>query len=119
MDLLKRPEMTYGDIAHLKGEPLADERAAEQVEITAKYAGYIARQQEEIEQLRRYENTLLPQDLAYEKVGGLSNEIIQKLTEAQPETLGVASRISGVTPAAISQLLIHLKKHHSLQKKSA
>jgi len=119
MDLLKRPEITYNHIGNLKGEPVADPQVAEQVEISAKYEGYIARQQEEIEQLRRYENTLLPKELDYAKVGGLSNEIVQKLSTAQPETLGVASRISGVTPAAISQLLIHLKKHHSLHKKSA
>jgi len=119
MDLLKRPEITYNHIGNLKGEAVADPQVAEQVEISAKYEGYIARQQEEIEQLRRYENTLLPKELDYAKVGGLSNEIVQKLSTAQPETLGVASRISGVTPAAISQLLIHLKKHHSLHKKSA
>jgi len=119
MDLLKRPEITYNHIGSLKGEAAADPQVAEQVEISAKYEGYIARQQEEIEQLRRYENTLLPKELDYAKVGGLSNEIVQKLSTAQPETLGVASRISGVTPAAISQLLIHLKKHHSLHKKSA
>ena len=92
---------------------------AEQVEIAAKYEGYIARQLDEIEQMRRYENTLLPADLDYSQVGGLSNEIVQKLTEIQPETLGTASRIQGVTPAALSQLLIYLKKKHSIQKQSA
>ena len=80
------------------------------MEIQAKYDGYIARQLEEIEQLRRYENTKLPTDLEYDAIGGLSNEVKQKLQTVQPETLGVASRISGVTPAAISQILIHLKK---------
>lgn len=109
-DLLKRPGLNYSQVANLKGEPVADVQVAEQVEIQAKYDGYIARQLEEIEQLRRYENTKLPTDLEYDAIGGLSNEVKQKLQTVQPETLGVASRISGVTPAAISQILIHLKK---------
>jgi tRNA uridine 5-carboxymethylaminomethyl modification enzyme len=117
MDLLKRPEIQYQHIGHLKGEPVSDPRVAEQVEIAAKYEGYIARQLEEIEQMRRYENTVLPTDLDYSKVGGLSNEIVQKLTEIGPETLGTASRIQGVTPAALSQLLIYLKKYHAILKK--
>ena len=119
MDLLKRPEITYSDVGSLKGEPAENAQVAEQVEIAAKYEGYIARQLDEIEQMRRYENTLLPADLDYSQVGGLSNEIVQKLTEIQPETLGTASRIQGVTPAALSQLLIYLKKKHSIQKQSA
>jgi len=118
MDLLKRPEIKYPDVGSLKGTPPTDLRVQEQVEIAAKYEGYINRQLEEIEQMRRYENTLLPQDLAYEKVGGLSNEIVQKLTDQRPETLGSASRIQGVTPAALSQLLIYLKKHHAITKKA-
>lgn len=119
MDLLKRPEITYGDIGNMKGEPASNPQVAEQVEIAAKYDGYIVRQLEEIEQMRRYENTILPADLDYTQVGGLSNEIIQKMSEAKPETLGHASRIQGVTPAALSQLLIYLKKKHSIQKQSA
>ncbi|MFT6259505.1 MAG: tRNA uridine 5-carboxymethylaminomethyl modification enzyme [Bermanella sp.] len=119
MDLLKRPEITYGDICGLKGAAVADPQVSEQVEIAAKYDGYIVRQLEEIEQMRRYEDTLLPADVEYSMVGGLSNEIIQKMTELRPETLGHASRIQGVTPAALSQLLIYLKKKHSIQKKSA
>ncbi|UTW48319.1 tRNA uridine-5-carboxymethylaminomethyl(34) synthesis enzyme MnmG [Bacterioplanoides sp. SCSIO 12839] len=109
-DLLKRPGLNYSQVANLKGESVEDAQVAEQVEIQAKYDGYIARQLEEIEQLRRYENTKLPTDLEYDAIGGLSNEVKQKLQTVQPETLGVASRISGVTPAAISQILIHLKK---------
>lgn len=109
-DLLKRPGLNYSQVANLKGEAVEDAQVAEQVEIQAKYDGYIARQLEEIEQLRRYENTKLPTDLEYDAIGGLSNEVKQKLQTVQPETLGVASRISGVTPAAISQILIHLKK---------
>jgi tRNA uridine 5-carboxymethylaminomethyl modification enzyme len=119
MDLLKRPEIEYKDLASLKGEAVADPLVSEQVQIAAKYEGYIVRQLEEIEQMRRYESTILPKDLDYTKVGGLSNEIVQKLSTMQPETLGSANRIQGVTPAALSQLLVYLKKHHSVQKKSA
>ena len=118
-DLLKRPGLTYAQVAGLKGEPVADEQVAEQVEIQAKYDGYIARQLEEIEQLRRYENTKLPTDLDYDTIGGLSNEVKQKLRTLQPETLGVASRISGITPAAISQILVHLKKKNMIERLSA
>lgn len=118
-DLLKRPGLNYAQVANLKGEAVADEQVAEQVEIQTKYDGYIARQLEEIEQLRRYENTKLPTDLDYDAVGGLSNEVKQKLRKSQPETLGVASRISGITPAAISQILIYLKKRNSIQRVTA
>ncbi|GAB3283679.1 tRNA uridine-5-carboxymethylaminomethyl(34) synthesis enzyme MnmG [Parahaliea aestuarii] len=113
-DLLKRPELEYADLAGLKGEPLADAQAAEQVQIQAKYAGYIDRQQEEIDRLRRYEHTRLPADLDYSAVDGLSNEVKQKLGDARPETLARASRIPGVTPAAVSLLLIYLKKRGAL-----
>lgn len=113
-DLLKRPELEYGDIASLKGAPVDDEQAAQQVAIQAKYAGYIDRQQDEIERLRRHENTPLPTDLDYAQVDGLSNEVRQKLAEARPDTLARASRIPGVTAAAISLLLIYLKKRGAL-----
>ena len=113
-DLLKRPELEYADIAQLKGEPTEDIQAAEQVAIQAKYAGYINRQQDEIERLRRYENTALPPDLDYEQVDGLSNEVKQKLGDARPDTLARAGRIPGVTPAAVSLLLIYLKKRGAL-----
>lgn len=113
-DLLKRPELEYADIASLKGEPMADLQAAEQVAIQAKYAGYIDRQQGEIDRLRRYENTALPAELDYEQVDGLSNEVKQKLGDARPDTLARAGRIPGVTPAAVSLLLIYLKKRGSL-----
>jgi tRNA uridine 5-carboxymethylaminomethyl modification enzyme len=118
-ELLKRPGLNYAQVASLKGEPVADPQVAEQIEIQAKYDGYIARQLDEIEQLRRYENTLLPADLDYEAIGGLSNEVKQKLDNLKPATLGVASRISGITPAAISQILIHLKKRNLAGKMSA
>ncbi|MFV8818900.1 tRNA uridine-5-carboxymethylaminomethyl(34) synthesis enzyme MnmG [Haliea sp. E17] len=110
LDLLRRPELEYADIAHLKGVPTEDLQAAQQVEIQAKYAGYIDRQQDEIERLRRHENTRLPEGFDYQQVDGLSNEVKQKLGAAQPETLARASRIPGVTPAAVSLLLIYLKK---------
>jgi tRNA uridine 5-carboxymethylaminomethyl modification enzyme len=115
-DLLKRPGIGYADISSLKGEPLADQQAAEQVEIQAKYAGYIDRQQDEVERLRRYENTVLPASLDYTAVDGLSHEVRQKLSEARPETLARAGRIPGVTPAAVSLLLIYLKKRGALDR---
>ena len=113
-ELLKRPELVYDDVASLKGEATEDRQAAEQVAIQAKYAGYIDRQQSDIERLRRYENTILAVELDYSVVDGLSNEVKQKLSEARPETLARAGRIPGVTPAAVSLLLIYLKKHGAL-----
>ncbi|MFL0797714.1 MAG: tRNA uridine-5-carboxymethylaminomethyl(34) synthesis enzyme MnmG [Cellvibrionaceae bacterium] len=110
-DLLKRPQLSYEKISDLKGEKVSDPQVAEQVEISAKYAGYIDRQQEEVERLRRSENTKIPHNFDYEKVKGLSNEVKQKLKDAKPETLGRASRIPGVTPAAVSLVLIYLKKY--------
>jgi tRNA uridine 5-carboxymethylaminomethyl modification enzyme len=110
-DLLKRPEVTHKDISALTPELEIDSMVSEQVEIDAKYAGYISRQQDEIDRLRRHENTAIPEAFDYSRVSGLSNEIKQKLGEAKPETLARASRIPGVTPAAISLLLITLKKN--------
>lgn len=118
-ELLKRPELEYTDIAYLKGCATEDLQAAQQVEIQAKYAGYIDRQQEDIERLRRYENTRLPEDIDYASVGGLSNEVKQKLSEARPDTLARAGRVPGVTPAAISLLLIYLKKRGALDRPSS
>ncbi|MBB1488339.1 tRNA uridine-5-carboxymethylaminomethyl(34) synthesis enzyme MnmG [Oceanospirillum sediminis] len=114
LDLLKRPELEYDDVASLRGEPVDNPQVAEQVQIQVKYAGYISRQQDEIEKLRRHENTPLPEDMDYSGIDGMSNEIRQKLSEARPETLAAASRIPGVTPAAVSLLLIHLKKRAML-----
>ncbi|MBU6951781.1 tRNA uridine-5-carboxymethylaminomethyl(34) synthesis enzyme MnmG [Hahella sp. HN01] len=119
-DLLKRPEMTWEKLSLLDAEVATTPfEVAEQLEIQVKYAGYIDRQQEEIERLRRNENMALPADLDYSGIQGLSNEIKQKLTEVRPETLAQASRIPGVTPAAVSLLLVHLKKRGSIQRKSA
>jgi tRNA uridine 5-carboxymethylaminomethyl modification enzyme len=114
-DLLRRPEVDYADVAELIG-PLSvdDERLGAQIraqlEVAAKYAGYIERQEEEIARHRRHEETRLPPDLDYARVAGLSNEVRQKLAQIRPGTVGQAARVPGVTPAAVSILLVHLKK---------
>jgi tRNA uridine 5-carboxymethylaminomethyl modification enzyme len=110
LDLLRRPEVDYQSLCELTGGADVAADAAEQVEIHTKYAGYIERQQEEIARLRQSENTLLPADLDYQSLNGLSNEIKHKLADVRPQTVGQASRIPGVTPAAVSLLLVHLKK---------
>ncbi|MGZ0751335.1 tRNA uridine-5-carboxymethylaminomethyl(34) synthesis enzyme MnmG [Kluyvera sichuanensis] len=117
-DLLRRPEMTYEQLTALTPfvPMLEDEQAAEQVEIQVKYEGYIARQQDEIEKQQRNENTLLPATLDYRQVNGLSNEVIAKLNDHKPVSIGQASRISGITPAAISILLVWLKKQGLLRR---
>jgi len=119
MELLRRPELNYSDVASLCGIVKVDTQVAEQVEIAAKYQGYIERQQEEISRMRRHEGTLLPISMDYNAIDGLSNEVKQKLNEHQPANLGQASRIQGVTPAAISLLLVHLKKRNLLKRNSA
>jgi tRNA uridine 5-carboxymethylaminomethyl modification enzyme len=116
LDLLKRPDINYSDIASIKGEAVTNKQIADQVEIQIKYAGYINRQADDIERLRRYENTSFPDDFNFNIIEGLSNEIKQKLTEARPATLARASRLPGVTPASISLLLIYLKKRGALTK---
>ncbi|RCW33205.1 tRNA uridine-5-carboxymethylaminomethyl(34) synthesis enzyme MnmG [Pseudidiomarina tainanensis] len=117
-ELLRRPEISYQDLVKIDalGPGLADEKAVEQVEIQTKYAGYIARQQDEISKQQRHENTQLPAHFDYASIKGLSNEVIAKLNQHQPETVGKAARISGITPAAISMLLVHLKKLGLLRK---
>ncbi|WP_292932738.1 tRNA uridine-5-carboxymethylaminomethyl(34) synthesis enzyme MnmG [Noviherbaspirillum sp.] len=117
-DLLRRPNVSYESLMSLKGVDgqdlagpgVADEAVMEQVEIQVKYAGYIDRQAREVERHDYYENLKLPTEIDYMEVRGLSVEVRQKLNKHRPETLGQASRISGVTPAAISLLLVHLKK---------
>ena len=111
-DLLRRPNVTYTSLTSLAavGSEISDVAVTEQVEIQCKYAGYIDRQTEEIERQRRNEETYIPAWLDYAQVRGLSNEVRQKLQNQQPATIGQASRIPGVTPAAISLLLVHLKK---------
>ena len=110
-ELLKRPEIDYKIIGSLYPEHQVEHKIAEQVEIDAKYSGYIIRQQDEVNRLRRHENTRIPVNFNYQSVKGLSNEVKQKLSEATPETLARAGRIPGVTPAAISLLIVQLKKH--------
>jgi len=117
-DLIRRPEVNYQDLMAIEGvgPALNDAAAAEQVEIQIKYEGYINRQQDEIAKQERNENTRLPAQFDYAVVKGLSNEVVLKLNQAQPETVGQASRISGITPAAISLLLVFLKKQGLLRK---
>jgi tRNA uridine 5-carboxymethylaminomethyl modification enzyme len=131
-DWLRRPEVSYADLnriaretagetadAFIEGDPMPalaarDDRLPEavrlQIEVRAKYSGYIERQQDEIEKQRKHEELPLPADLDYSNVAGLSNEVRQKLAAAKPDTLGQASRLPGITPAAVSVLLIHLKR---------
>ncbi len=110
LDLLKRPEVGYADLIAQHGAPEVDAEIAEQLEIDAKYAGYVDRQQDEIDRRRRYEEAALPSDLDYAAVAGLSAEVRQKLAQHRPQTVAQAGRISGITPAAVSLLLVHLKK---------
>jgi tRNA uridine 5-carboxymethylaminomethyl modification enzyme len=110
-EILKRPDMGFSDIAPLLAEAgNIDADVAQQVEISTKYQGYIDRQQEQVERQRGYESTRLPDGIDYADIPGLSSEVRQKLTKQRPETIGQASRISGITPAAISLLLVYLKR---------
>lgn len=116
-EILRRPEVHYGDVVPA---PMADPEVAEQVEIQAKYEGYIERQRAEVQRREEFESRELPADLDYREVRGLSAEVQQKLNRHRPETLGQAARISGITPAAISLLLVHLKRgFRALDKKRA
>ncbi|NOT84914.1 MAG: tRNA uridine-5-carboxymethylaminomethyl(34) synthesis enzyme MnmG, partial [Methylococcaceae bacterium] len=117
MELLRRPEVNVTELLSFLGanekpvgETVETDAVAEQVAIQAKYAGYIDRQQTEIDRTKRYDHLRLPERLNYPDVPGLSNEVSEKLQKQRPETLGQASRIPGVTPAAVSLLLVHLKK---------
>ena len=109
-DLIRRPELTYGDVASLKGTPVIDTTTADHIETRVKYAGYIARQQDEIDRLKRHENTIIPSDFDFTEVSGLSNEICQKLSEFKPTNIARAGRIQGVTPSALSLLLVYLRR---------
>jgi tRNA uridine 5-carboxymethylaminomethyl modification enzyme len=117
LDLLKRPELRYHDLVKPDDPMSASQDVAEQIEIQAKYSGYIDRQKQEIEKLHRQEDTKIPKSLKINQIQGLSNEVKQKLLDVRPETLAQASRIPGITPAAISILLVFLKKHS--EKKTA
>ncbi|HSG21845.1 MAG TPA: tRNA uridine-5-carboxymethylaminomethyl(34) synthesis enzyme MnmG [Azonexus sp.] len=113
-ELLRRPEVSYSALLSLPGagEAVADPLVVEQLEISAKYQGYIDRQAGEVLRSASYESAVLPDGLDYAAVAGLSNEVKQKLAQHRPQTIGQASRVQGVTPAAISLLLIHLKRHN-------
>jgi tRNA uridine 5-carboxymethylaminomethyl modification enzyme len=122
-EILARPNVSFRSLTQScidlgLREEHPELEVAEQVEIKIKYQGYINRQQGEIEKLKKNENTILPADFDYHSIPGLSNELRQKLSQAQPESISRAARISGVTPAAISLLLIYLKKHQSLHNSS-
>lgn len=121
LQLLKRPEITYSDIAKLPNIAVdgIDPKVTEQVEIQVKYSGYIQRQEEEIDRNRRHEEAELPDAIDYQQVRGLSSEVIEKLSIHRPINLGQASRIQGITPAAVSLLRVHLKKQSLLLQKSA
>jgi tRNA uridine 5-carboxymethylaminomethyl modification enzyme len=111
-ELLRRPGVSYAALTSVSGEDSAipEPDVAQQLEIQAKYAGYIDRQQEEITLHRRHEETALPPDFDYQNVRGLSIEVRQKLATHRPATLGQASRLSGITPAAVSLLLVHMRR---------
>jgi tRNA uridine 5-carboxymethylaminomethyl modification enzyme len=131
LDLLRRPEVSYATLTALEAigraewmqSDNADERLIEQVElqveVQAKYSGYIDRQQEEIERQRRHETTRLPHDIDYAEVRGLSSEVRQRLKEVRPATIGQAARVPGVTPAAVSLLLVHLKRRTTKTRATA
>jgi tRNA uridine 5-carboxymethylaminomethyl modification enzyme len=114
-DLAKRPEVKVVDLLRAIGHEELPEDVTEQVEIACKYQGYITRQQDEIDRVRAQQDFPLPVDLDYAGIHGLSNEVVQKLNQVKPATLGQAGRISGVTPAAVSLLLVHLKKQGKTQ----
>jgi len=127
-DLLARPDVGYQQLCEASSSPadspagagtLLAAQVAEQVEIHVKYQGYIERQEEDVRKLKRQENTALPADFDYQQMQGLSNELKQKLLKTRPESIAKANRIPGITPAAISLLLIYLKKYQAVQKKSA
>ena len=123
LDLMRRPEVTYENLMRIEGigPGVSDEKVAEQLEIKVKYKGYIDRQLTEIAKAKQQEGVKIPEDFEYENISGLSNEIVQKLNQTRPESIGQAGRIPGVTPAAISLLMVYIKRRKSMKnsKKSA
>jgi NAD/FAD-utilizing enzyme apparently involved in cell division len=116
-DLLRRPGVTHAGLAALfPAAELLEEEVAMQVEVSAKYAGYIERQRDEVQRHRNQEDAEIPADIDYARVRGLSREVQQRLADGRPQTIGQASRMQGITPAAISLLLVHLKRHALEQK---
>ena len=118
LDLLSRPEITYSKLMDIEslGPEVKDVAVAEQIEIQAKYEGYLVHQRREISRQKKYESVQIPKTMDYKEINGLSNEVRQKLLEINPATVGQASRIPGVTPAAISLLLVHLKKERFCER---
>jgi tRNA uridine 5-carboxymethylaminomethyl modification enzyme len=111
IELLRRPELTMEKLLVVTGEGWQmPPEVAQEVQLQVKYEGYIQRQHEQIARFRKFEDVLLPADLDYASLDGLSNEVVEKMTKIQPRSLGQALRISGITPAAISVLQVHLKK---------
>ncbi|NNM00730.1 MAG: tRNA uridine-5-carboxymethylaminomethyl(34) synthesis enzyme MnmG, partial [Gammaproteobacteria bacterium] len=119
--LLRRPDISYQQLMALPGTGpgVTDAEVIEQLEIAARYSGYVERQHREIERLRRNESLALPADIDFSQVHGLSHEAAQKLTDHRPATLGQAGRIDGITPAALSLLLVYLRKHGQALKRTA
>jgi tRNA uridine 5-carboxymethylaminomethyl modification enzyme len=115
-DFLKRPEVRYAQLEAVEdlNMPAVTPAVAEQLEIQSKYAGYIERQSADIARLKKHESTRLPENFSYESISGLSAEVVQKLNQVRPISIAQAGRISGVTPAALSLLLVHLKKQRML-----
>ena len=121
-ELLRRPQTTYATLMSLPGAPSeheTDPQVIEQIEIAAKYQGYIDRQQDEVEKNRSLEETRLPHDIDYLQVHGLSKEVQSKLNQHKPETVGQAARIQGITPAAVSLLLVHVKRGFAAARSAA
>ena len=119
-EILKRPEVEIDSLMSLLNvDESFPQNVRAQAEVNVKYAGYLERQQQEIDKASQHEQTDLPDQLDYAEVRGLSNEVCQKLAQHRPATIGQASRISGITPAAISLLLVHLKRHQYQAKKTA
>ena len=119
-EVLKRPEVEIGNLVPLlDGDEVFPQKVCAQAEVNIKYAGYLDRQQQEIDKASQHEATELPDQIDYAQVHGLSNEVSQKLAQHRPATIGQASRISGITPAAISILLVHLKRHQYQAQKTA
>ena len=118
LDLLRRPEVNYQQLMQVPGvgPSVVDSVVAQQIDIQAKYSGYIGRQQDEIARQRRHEETRLPELIDYGQVTGLSTEVREKLIRIRPATIGQAARVPGVTPAAISLLLVYLKKYKQIKK---
>ncbi|MCH6576025.1 MAG: tRNA uridine-5-carboxymethylaminomethyl(34) synthesis enzyme MnmG, partial [Bacteroidetes bacterium] len=114
-DILKRPEISYNELSFVDPDSrlMIDSDIRSQIEMEIKYEGYIKRQNEQVDKFRKLEGVSIPNNFSYQNIPGLSNELVQKLSRVKPNSIGQASRISGITPAAISVLLVYLKKSES------